>query len=43
MFMAFLASKSEVREGKACGKRYILFKIDIQVTFFNLVEVLHHV
>jgi hypothetical protein len=37
--MAFLASKSEVKEGKACGKRYILFKIDIEVTFYNLVAV----
>jgi hypothetical protein len=37
MFVTLLASKSEVREGKACGKRYILFKIYIQVTFLNLV------
>ena len=37
MFVTFLASKSEVREGKTCGKRYILFKIYIQVNFFNFV------
>jgi len=41
--MALLASKSEVREGKTCGKCYILFKIDIHVTFFNLVAGRHHV
>jgi hypothetical protein len=37
LFVTVLASNSEVREGMACGKRYILFKIDNQVTFFILV------
>jgi hypothetical protein len=37
MFVTLLASKSEVREGKARRKRYIHFKIYIQATFFNLV------
>jgi hypothetical protein len=42
MFMTLLVSKSEVREGKTCGKCYILFKKDIQVTFFSLVAGRHH-